>query len=516
VQMVVTQPHLKRRALRSRLTGLASFRGKYRVLHLTTFAFLLSFVVWFNFAPFSVAIGKDLGLTPPQLATIGLCNLALTIPARVLVGMLLDRLGPRRLYGGLLIFAAVPNTIFALAHSFSVLVFARLALGIVGAGFVVGIRMVSEWFDREEIGTAEGIYGGWGNFGSAAAALTLPPIALSIAAGPGAWRWGVGLSGAVAALYGVFYMFAVTDTPAGARYERPRRQGALEVTSRSAVIGLVLLQLPLVGALGLVAYRIEQVHVITSTALGGIWIALAVFLAYLVTQAIRVNRPALAGQYAADDRYAFAPVVILSLTYFVTFGAELAVISLLPTFFAATFGLKIAAAGAAGSAFAFTNLVTRPGGGIVSDLARSRRTTLTVLLTGAAVTFAALSQLTSRWPLAAGIALVALASVFIQAGNGAVFSMVPLIKRRVGGQIAGLAGSYGNIGGVTFSSILFFTVDARHPAGNTRILFLAIAIAAGVAAVLCRWLSEPAVAESPQVVELDSAATEDLALASSA
>src|SRR5207248_10579714 len=123
-----------------------------------------------NFAPFSVAIGKDLHLTPAQLGVIGLCNLALTIPARVFVGRLLDRIGPRRLYGALLMFAVVPDTVFAMAHSFTVLVIARLALGLVGAGFVVGIRMVSEWFDHEEMGTVEGFYGGWGNFGSAAAA----------------------------------------------------------------------------------------------------------------------------------------------------------------------------------------------------------------------------------------------------------------------------------------------------------------------------------------------------------
>jgi NNP family nitrate/nitrite transporter-like MFS transporter len=514
--MIVTQPHLKRRALGARIRRLASFQGKYRVLHLTTLAFLLSFIVWFNFAPFSVAIGKDLGLQPAQLATIGLCNLALTIPARVLVGMLLDRFGPRRLYGGLLMFAAIPNTVFALAHSFNVMVGARLALGIVGAGFVVGIRMVSEWFDSDEIGTAEGIYGGWGNFGSAAAALTLPPLALSIVAGPGAWRWGIGLSGAVAAIYGAVYMFAVKDTPAGAQYERPRRQGALEVTSRGAVLGLVLLQLPLVAALGLVAYRIEQVNVISATTLKAIFAALTMFGAYLIAKAIRVNRPALEGTYTADDRYAFAPVVILSLAYFVTFGAELAVISLLPTFFAATFALKITAAGAAGSAFAFTNLVTRPAGGIVSDVARSRRRTLATLLVGSALSFAALSQLTERWPLAAGIVLVALASVFVQAGNGAVFAMVPLVKRRVGGQIAGLAGSYGNVGGVVFSSMLFFTIDARHPAGNTRVLFLAIAVAAALAATLCRWLPEPLVTASPQVVDIDRDVDDEIALASSA
>ena len=77
-------------------------------------------------------------------------------------------------------FAVIPNTIFALSSSFCTLVLSRLALSVVGAGFVVGIRMVSEWFPPSEVGTAEGVYGGWGNFGAAAAAFSLPLFAGSV------------------------------------------------------------------------------------------------------------------------------------------------------------------------------------------------------------------------------------------------------------------------------------------------------------------------------------------------
>ena len=61
----------------------------------------------------------------------------------------------------------IPCLIFATATSFNQLVVGRLLMGIVGAGFVIGIRMTAEWFPPKEVGTAEGIYGGWGNFGSA-------------------------------------------------------------------------------------------------------------------------------------------------------------------------------------------------------------------------------------------------------------------------------------------------------------------------------------------------------------
>ncbi|UWU49792.1 Major Facilitator Superfamily protein [Limnospira platensis C1] len=128
------------------LTELWSLKGRYKILHLTWFAFFLSFVVWFNFAPLATAIQDDMGLEISQIRTLAICNVALTVPARIIIGMLLDKYGPRITYSLLLIYAAIPCTAFALAQNFNQLVISRLALSIVGAGFVIGIRMVAEWF----------------------------------------------------------------------------------------------------------------------------------------------------------------------------------------------------------------------------------------------------------------------------------------------------------------------------------------------------------------------------------
>lgn len=214
--------------------NILSFQGRNRVLHLTWFAFFLTFVVWFNFAPLATTIKDDLGLSTDQIKTLGICNVALTVPARILIGMLLDRFGPRITFSVLLVYAAIPCFLFAAANDFNTLVISRLLLGIVGAGFVIGIRMVSEWFPPKEIGVAEGIYGGWGNFGSAASAFTLPSIAvaLSFAAGGEAnWRLAIALTGIAAAIYGVIYFFNVEDTPPGRVYQRPQRHGGMEVIS---------------------------------------------------------------------------------------------------------------------------------------------------------------------------------------------------------------------------------------------------------------------------------------------
>jgi MFS transporter, NNP family, nitrate/nitrite transporter len=461
------------------VTGLRRFNGRHRVLHLTWFAFFLSFVVWFSFAPLAGTIRGELGLSNEQLTVVALCNVALTVPARVLIGMALDRWGPRRVYGALLGYAAVPAILTALATTFERLVVARLAAGIVGAGFVIGIRMVAEWFPPREVGVAEGVYGGWGNFGSAAAALTLPTLAGVV----GGWRVAVAVAGLLAAAYGVIYLRSVTDTPDGRPLERPRRQGALEVTSRPAVFGLLALNVPLVAILGLLAWRLQLAGFLSSEVAWAVGAVLGVLLLIQSRSIVRVNRPAMEDRYPTEDRYPFRSVVVLSFAYAVTFGSELAVVSMLPTFFADTFDLSPAVAGATASAFAFMNLVARPTGGVLSDLVGDRRRTLRVLLFCLASGYAVMAAVGGSWPVAGAVLAVMACSFFVQAGEGATYAIVPLVKRRVSGQISGIVGAYGNVGALLFLTLLLV-------AGPT-VFFLTIGASAVVAGLACRWLVEP-------------------------
>jgi NNP family nitrate/nitrite transporter-like MFS transporter len=453
-----------------------------RTLHLTWFAFFLSFIVWFNFAPFATTIGKQFGLSKAQLVTLGLCNLALTVPARIIIGGLLDRFGPRRTFSAILIYAVVPCTLFATANSFSMLVVSRLMIGVVGAGFVVGIRMVSEWFPPAEVGTAEGLYGGWGNFGAAAATLALPIIA-DVVGGPAGWRWATGLTGVVAALYGFAYLRLVQDTPAGVPYVRARRASALEVTSRPAVWGLIAMSVPLAGALAVIAWRIWYVDVISSAVLAIALAGAAVLLGIQILAVLKVNTAARKNAVPADEHYPFRSVAVLSLAYMCTFGSELAAVSFLPGFFEKTWGLSTTVAGAAASAFAVMNLVSRPTGGLLSDVVRSRRKWLATLLLGLGVGYLIASRLTSAWPLGLAIAAVLLVSLFAQAGNGAVYAIVPLIKKPVSGQIAGLAGAYGNVGGIIFLTTLLFL--------SPQAVFLVMGATSLVVFLATRWLVEP-------------------------
>ncbi|GGI08472.1 NarK family nitrate/nitrite MFS transporter [Egicoccus halophilus] len=463
----------------SHVSGLWRFTGRHRILHLTWFAFFLTFVVWFSFAPLAGTVAAELDLTSEQLGVLALCNVALTVPARLFVGMALDRWGPRRVYTTILTFCAVPALLTALATSFGMLVVARLAASLVGAGFVVGIRMVSEWFPPREVGVAEGLYGGWGNFGSAAAAMTLPTLAGML----GGWRVALASVGILAAAYGLVYLRSVSDTPDGRTYARPGRQGALEVTSRRAVFGLLALNVPLVAVLGLILWRLMLVGFLAPATMWGGLAVLAVLLALQSRTIWRVNEPARRDAYPAQDRYPFRNVAVLCLAYAVTFGSELAVVSMLPGFFADTFGLSPVVAGLAASAYAFMNLVARPTGGVLSDLLGNRRRTLLLLCAALGFGYALLAAVDGRWPLVLAVAATMACSFFVQAGEGATYAIVPLVKRRVSGQISGIVGAYGNIGSLVFLTLLLVT-------GPTT-FFVTIGVCAVVAAVACRWLVEP-------------------------
>ncbi len=477
------------------LGELWSFRGRYRILHLTWLAFFLTFVVWFNFAPFAEMVKEDLGLNEAQLRTIAICNLALTVPARIIVGMVLDRLGPRKTFSVILIYAAIPCVAFALAQNFNQLVWSRLALSIVGCGFVVGIRMVAEWFPSREIGLAEGIYGGWGNFGSAGAAFTLPTVGMVtafLAAGQVNWRFAIALTGIISAVYGVIYYFNVQDTPPGKVYKRPERASGMEVTTQKDFWLLMLMNIPLVAILGVLAWRLTKVKFLNQTQLIVICILLVGLYLFQAYGAWNANQDLMKGRkrYPPEDRYKFNQVAILELAYLACFGSELAVVSMLPMFFERTFALTAAFAGAIASSYAFMNLVARPGGGFISDKIGSRKWTLTVVLAVMGIGYLTMSLVNGNWMLAVAVLLATITGFFVMAAEGATFAIVPLVKPRVTGQIAGNVGAYGNVGGVSFLTL--FSLLPQGDAGN-RIFFATIGIVGLMVAFLCWFiLKEPA------------------------
>jgi NNP family nitrate/nitrite transporter-like MFS transporter len=457
---------------------------KIKTLHITWFAFFLSFMVWFNHAPLLVFMKEAFDMTSQQVKALMILNVALTIPARIFIGMLVDKVGPRKVYSGLLILSSFFCIGFAFAQTYEQLALLRFLMGFVGAGFVIGIRMVGEWFPHKNVGIAEGIYGGWGNFGSAASAMLLPTLAY-LYGGENGWRYAIATTGIVAGLYGVLYYKLARNTPKGSTYFKPKKSGGIEVTSRSDLYLLLLMNIPMYIALAVLAWKLSPagVTLISEFAMQAIWAGLLALYVFQTHQIWEVNKEHLKEGVKPLDKYSFKQVAILNWSYFVTFGSELAVVSMLPLFFLETFeGLSAVQAGLLASGFAFMNLVARPTGGWFSDRF-GRRKSLMILIGGLAMGYFVLSQITSGWWIPLAVVATMCCSFFVQAGEGAVFAVVPLIKRRMTGQIAGMTGAYGNVGAVTYLTILSFV--------DYSTFFMVIGISALIVFFIASLMKEP-------------------------
>ncbi|MBE1275732.1 NarK family nitrate/nitrite MFS transporter [Enterovibrio baiacu] len=472
-----------------------SFTGKMKILHLSWFAFFITFVVWFNFAPLLQSVKESLGLTTAEIKTLLILNVAFTIPARVIVGMLTDKYGPRLVYSLLLAICSIPCFVFALSDNFVQAAIARFALGLIGAGFVIGIRLVSEWFPHNELGTAEGIYGGWGNFGSAAAAFTLPTVAVMFG-GEDGWRYAMGITGLMSLFFSVIFYRSVTDTPKGATYYKPKNGGAMEVTSKSDFYLLLLMKMPMYGALALLAWKLSPsgIGMLSDAIVMAIYVVLALIYAFDAAQVWKVNKHVFVEPVPEIHQYKFKQVAVLNVLYFATFGSELAVVSMLPLFFADTFELTPVVAGMVASAYAFMNLMSRPGGGWLSDKF-GRKPTLLILTAGLAVGYFVMGQVDGAWPVWLAVVAAMGCSFFVQSGEGAVFAAVPLIKRRMTGQIAGMTGAYGNVGAVVYLTVLSLV--------DYSTFFLIIAGTAVLGFVTLLFMEEP----SGQIAEVNDDGT---------
>ena len=159
---------------------------------------------------------------------------------------------------------------------------------------------------------------------------------------------------------------------------------------------------------------------------------------------------------------------------------------MLPMFFFETFhdsqGVTMVQAGLLGGSFAFINLVARPVGGWISDKF-GRKLSLSIFVLGLAAGYFCMSQIDSQWPIALAVLITMACSCFVSGGCGAVYAIVPLIKRRMTGQIAGMVGAFGNVGGVLFLTILSFV--------SPELFFMVIGAVALLVLVVVQCIDEP-------------------------
>lgn len=443
---------------------------RVKTLHFSWVAFFITFFMWFCHASLMPYIKDTFGLSNAEAKALLFLNVALTIPARVWVGSLVDRFGPRRMYSALLAISGVICIAFSAAQNYEQLAAARFLLGFAGAGFVIGIRLVTEWFPANQAGGAQGIYGGWGNFGAAVANFLLPAMTVYFASVmTDGWRGAVATAGVVSIIYSVVFYVNVRNTPRGATYFSPKKLGPMEVTSRGDFILFAVMTLPIFIAMAIICWRLSPagVALLSESVTYIIWVSLGLWFAFSLFNSYVFNRDNLRDGVPKIHRYKFKQVAMLDLAYAVTFGSEVAVVSMLPLLLVTEYAYSPSKAALLAGIFMAMNLIARPGGGFLSDL-YGRKKTLILTVLGSGIGYLGLSLMTPHWEFWQIVIVVVFCSFFVQAGAGATFGVVPTIKRRLTGQIAGMTGSYGNVGAASFllvnsfyeSSVFFFVMSA--------------------------------------------------------
>jgi len=379
--------------------------GKYRNLILATAMFNLGFVIWFSFAPFTGGIAEVRALSPTARGRRERGHRRRPL-GRIVIGPLTDRFGANVTGGVTLVVVGTFAIISAFSQTYEVFTASRIVASLSGITFVIGIQHVAEWFEEENLGTAEGIFAGIGNAGAGLGAyFTLPRIfgegyvdpifGSAFLATSSNWRAAFFYTGALAVLLGVvYYVFG-----AAAKSEAKRE----------------------------------------ATKAGVSW----------------EQWRFIATRYGA---------VVLSVAYVMSFGLELAMNGWLGTYYREAFGqgdIVIAASFAA--TFSVAAGLLRPIGGYVSDVvARNERDILPVFegeyrnqWTFAALSFVVLSMFGMTLAGLTGNIYVAVVAGFLVGtgcafSEGAIFAQVPAMFPDNSGSVAGIVGGIGTVGGVVY------------------------------------------------------------------
>lgn len=401
-----------------------------RAFHMTWLAFFLCFFGWFGIAPLMPVIRQELHLTKEQIGNSIIASVAITVLARLLIGWLCDRIGPRKAYSWLLILGSLPVMGIGLSHDYATFLAFRLAIGAIGASFVITQFHTSVMFAPQIVGTANATAAGWGNLGGGVTQMVMPLLFgafMSMGAAPWlSWRLSMIVPGVAMMLAGIAYYFLTSDTADG-NFDELRAEGQIE--ERRAATG--------------------------------------------------------AFAEACRDKRVWA----LAAVYGACFGLELTIDNIAALYFVDYFQLSLSAAGFVAGTFGLMNLFARALGGILSDYCqrrwglRGRSALLGVTILCEGLALCAFSQ--ARW-LPAAIACMLITGLFIKMSNGATYAVVPFVNRRALGAVSGIVGAGGNVGAV-LAGFLFKTSSITWP---QAILILGILVSVTAALTLLMRFTE--------------------------
>ena len=400
-----------------------------RTFHTTWFAFFLAFFGWFGIAPLMAIIREDLMLTKAEIGNTIIASVAITVIVRVLIGPLCDKIGSRKAYTWLLILGSLPVMGIGLAQNYETFLLFRLAIGAIGASFVITQYHTSVMFAPNCIGTANATTAGWGNLGGGVTQMVMPLIFTAVLSfGVDrflGWRLAMIVPGIALFITGFVYYFFTQDAPDG-NYKELRERGELEPAKGKGMESFML---------AIKDYRV--------------W---ALFFIYAAC-----------------------------------FGVELTINNVAALYYHDHFQLDVKTAGLIAGLFGLMNIFARTVGGALSDFfaksigLRGRVMFLFVVLLGEGIMLIIFSQM-AVLVLAVGTMIVF--SLFVQMSEGATFGIVPFINRKALGAVAGIVGAGGNAGAV----IAGFLFRAESVTMQQGLLYLGIMVAvASFGTVLVRF-----------------------------
>ena len=175
-------------------------------------------------------VREDLMLTKAQIGNTIIASVAITVLVRLMIGPLCDKFGSRLTYTWLLILGSLPVMGIGLAQSYESFLLFRLAIGAIGASFVITQYHTSMMFAPNCVGTANATTAGWGNLGGGVTQMVMPLIfSAFLMLGVGkfvGWRLAMIIPGAVLFVTGIAYYFFTQDAPDG-NYRDLRAQGRM-------------------------------------------------------------------------------------------------------------------------------------------------------------------------------------------------------------------------------------------------------------------------------------------------
>ncbi len=151
------------------------FRGSNRALVMATVAFAANFSVWVLYAVLALELSESLALTALELGLFFAAPMVTGAVLRLPAGILADRYNPKTLYTIQMLLVVPALLLLPMMETLIDYMLLGLWIGISGVSFSVGIRYITDWFERKYQGTAMGVFG-VGNAGTAVTLVLVPII----------------------------------------------------------------------------------------------------------------------------------------------------------------------------------------------------------------------------------------------------------------------------------------------------------------------------------------------------